>query len=284
MQTRPFGRTGHHSTLAILGGFAFYRTTREGTDGLMEEVIRAGVNHIDIAPTYGHAEEQLGLWLARERERFFLGCKTTERSRDGAACELQDSLRRLQVQHFDLYQLHAIASMEELDEAMGKDGAIEALQRARRQGLVRHLGITTHGVHAPAILLEALERFDFDSVLFPINFIQYGDTTYRRMCEDLLALCKARDVATMIIKSIARGPWGEHERSRGTWYRPFEAPQMIQRAVNFALSQPVCGICTVGDPVLLPKVLQACEHFTPMSPEEQEGLIAEGSNYDRLFV
>lgn len=284
MQTRRFGKTGHNSTLAILGGFAFSQAEREETDALMEKVIEFGVNHIDIAPSYGHAEQQLGPWLARERERFFLGCKTTERKREDAARELHESLGRLQVEQLDLYQLHAVQTMDELDQATQSGGALEALVEAREQGLTRFLGITTHGSDAPKVLLEALTRFDFDTVLFPINFVQYGIPTYRKACEELLAVCAERDVGTMIIKSITKGPWGEKEQHGLTWYEPFEEQEEIQRAVNFALSQPVTGICTAGDPVLLPRVLQACENFEPMTPEEQEAMIEEGSRYTPLFV
>ncbi len=283
MQTRMFGRTGHKSTLAILGGFAFSQASQAETDELMEMVLQAGVNHLDIAPSYGHAETRVGPWLAHERKHFFVGCKTTERSREGAARDLHQSLRRLQTGQFDLYQLHAVTTMEELDAVTRTGGAVEALVEARQQGLTRFLGITGHGAAVPAVILEALDRFDFDSVLFPINFIEYSDTEYRSTCEHLLEVCSQRNVGTMIIKSIARGPWPEGVQTRNTWYEPFEEQEQIQRAVNFALSQPVTGICTAGDPVLLPRVLQACENFKPMSTEEQEVMILEGQGFQRLF-
>lgn len=283
MQTRPFGRTGHHSTAAILGGFAFSRATQEETDRLMELAIEYGVNHIDIAPSYGHAEKRLGPWLARERERFFVGCKTMERSRKGAAKELRESLQRLQVESLDLYQIHAITNQQELDAALEPGGAIEALEQAREDGLTRFLGITGHGVEAPELFLQALERFDFDSLLFPVNFVQYADPDYRAQCEQLLEVCREREVGTMIIKSIARGPWGEKEQSRITWYEPFEEQQLIQAGVNFALSQPVTGICTAGDPGLLPAVLEACQNYQPLSLEEQENWIERGKAFQPLF-
>ena len=188
------------------------------------------------------------------------------------------------MEQLDLYQLHAVQTMDELDQATQSGGALEALVEAREQGLTRFLGITTHGSDAPKVLLEALSRFDFDTVLFPINFVQYGIPAYRKACEELLAVCAERDVGTMIIKSITKGPWGEKKQHGLTWYEPFEEQEDIQRAVNFALSQPVTGICTAGDPVLLPRVLQACENFEPMTPEEQEAMIEEGSRYTPLFV
>lgn len=284
METRPFGRTGHNSTVAILGGFAFSQADQEETDRLMELALEYGVNHLDIAPSYGHAEKMVGPWLARKRERFFLGCKTMERTREGAFRELGESLQRLQVDALDLYQIHAVTNQQELDAALEPGGAIEALQQAREEGLTRFLGITGHGVEAPGLFLQALERFDFDSVLFPINFVQYGDPDYRSECEQLLQLCREREVGTMIIKSITRAPWGDQEQTRITWYQPFEDRELIQAGVDFALSQPVTGICTVGDPGLLPAVLEACENHQPLTSEEQEHWIEKGKRFQPLFT
>jgi len=283
MQKRRFGRTGHMSTVAIFGAAAFWEVSLEEVDRAMEQVIAAGVNHIDVAPSYGMAEKCLGPWLKRERERFFLGCKTMERTREGAMAELQHSLELLHVEAFDLYQIHAVTNMEELDQATGPGGALEAILEAREQGLTRFIGITGHGVDAPAVFLEALRRFDFDTVLFPLNFIQFADPAFRRNAEELLHQCRERDVGVMIIKSIAKGPWGDKPKRYNPWYEPFDEPQIIQQAVNFALSQDVTGLCSAADVTLLPLFLQACEHFAPLSQAEQENLIASGKGYEPLF-
>jgi aryl-alcohol dehydrogenase-like predicted oxidoreductase len=284
MERRRFGRTGHMSTVAILGGFFASSATQAETDAAMEQVIAAGVNHIDIAPSYGHAEERLGPWMARERDRFFLGCKTMERSEAGAAAELRASLKRLQVEYFDLYQFHTVSTVEELDEITSPGGALDAVLAAREEGLVHYIGITGHGTGAPQLFLQALERFDFDSVLFPINFIQYGDPGYRERANELLRACRARDVGTMIIKAVTRGPWGDRSKTHNTWYEPFTEMEDIQKGVNFVLSQDVTGLCTAGDLQILPMLLEACENFTPLSLEEQEALIATASAYEPLFV
>ena len=283
MKTRRLGRTGHESTLAIFGSAAFFEISQADADEAMELVIKAGVNHIDVAPLYGQAEERLGPWLAKERDRFFLGCKTEERKKKDAAAEMRRSLERLQVDSFDLYQLHAVCTLEELDQVTGLEGALEAILEAREEGLTKFIGITGHGMEAPSVFLEALRRFDFDTVLFPLNFVLFAHSGYRQDSEELLRQCKERDVGVMIIKSIAKGPWAELPRTRTTWYEPFEEPKMMQRAVNFVLSQDVTGLITAGATVLLTKVLAACERFTPMSGEEQEALIAEGSSYELIF-
>lgn len=287
MDTRRFGRTGHMSTVAIFGAFAlssFEADEQDLADEVMEMVIEAGVNHIDVAPSYGHAEDRLGPWLAQERDRFFLGCKTMERTKAGATAELRESLKRLRVDHFDLYQLHAITNMDELDAATGPGGALEAIREAQDAGLTRHIGITGHGVEAPSLFLEALERFDFDSVLFPINFILCANPEYRASANTLLEVCREREVGTMIIKAVAKGPYGDKEPTHNTWYEPFTDAELIQQGVNFALSQDVTGICTPGDAHLLPEVLRACENYLALGPSQQEALIATGANYEPLFT
>jgi aryl-alcohol dehydrogenase-like predicted oxidoreductase len=249
----------------------------------MEQVIEAGVNHIDVAPSYGQAEQRVGPWMPRERGRFFLGCKTQERSRAGAWNELQASLKRLQTERFDLYQLHAVTSFEELDQVCMPGGALEALVQAQKAGLTRYIGITGHGVQAPAIYLEALRRFDFDSILFPLNYVQMSIPEYRQNTLDLIAECRKKDVGTMVIKSITRGPWGDKKHTATTWYEPFEKTEEIQDAVNFALSYDVTGICTAGDTRILPLVLKACENLRPLSAAEQESLIESGKALEPLF-
>jgi len=271
------------STVAIFGSAAFWGITQAEADAAMEQVISAGVNHIDVAPSYGQAEERLGPWLARERDRFFLGCKTMERTRESAAAELRRSLERLQVDAFDLYQIHAVTSIGELDQATGPGGALEAILDAREEGLTRFVGITGHGVDAPAVFLEALRRFDFDSVLFPLNFVEYANPVYRRNADELLRQCRARDVGVMVIKAIAKQPWGDRPKRYNTWYEPFDDAAHIQQAVNFALSQDVTGLCTVGDVTLLPLSLEACERFTPLSAAQQETLIATADQYETIF-
>ncbi len=284
MQTRPFGRTGHASTIAIFGAAAFWQISPARAEETFEKVLGAGVNHIDVAPSYGEAEARMGPILAHYPGKFFVGCKTMQRSRAGAAAELRRSLKLLQLDHFDLYQFHAVTQMAELDEIFNPGGALEAVLEARQQGLLKYIGITGHGIDAPAIYLEALRRFDFDSVLFPLNFVLYANPLYRQNSERLLAECRRRNVGTMVIKSITKGPWKQEVHSHTTWYEPFSQADQIQAAVNFALSQDVSGICTAGDINLLPLVLQACEAFTPLSAQEQESLIDSAQAYESLFA
>lgn len=283
MEKRRFGRTEHLSTVAIFGAVALGQIDQPAADKVMEQVVAAGINHYDVAPSYGDAELRLGPWMPKVRDSVFLGCKTTERTRQGAKAEMFESLKRLQVERFDLYQLHAVTTMQELDAVTGKDGALETFIEAREQGLTRYLGITGHGMQVAEIFLEALRRFDFDSVLFPINYKLFSIPAYREKAEELLQVCKAKDVGVMIIKSVAKGPWGEKTQRYHTWYEPFDDAEHIQKGINFALSQEVTGICTTGDYRVLPTVLEACEHYRKLSREEQDALIREGEALENMF-
>ncbi len=283
MQTRRLGRTGHMSTVAIFGTAAFWNVSQEVADRAMEQVLTAGVNHIDVAPSYGLAEQRLGPWMKSHRDRFFLGCKTLERDADAARAELEASLKRLNTDHFDLYQVHAVTTLEELDKVTRAGGSLEAIVRAREEGLTRYIGLTTHGLEAPTVVLEALRRFDFDTVMLPLNPVMMAHRAYREQMGHMLQMCREKDVGVMIIKAIARRPWCEQERRYTTWYEPYDTPEAIQRAVNFVLSYPVTGLATAGDTTLLPRVLSACENFTPLSAEEREAMIAAANPDDVIF-
>ena len=284
METRRDGRTEHMSTVAVFGAAAFWQISQADADKAIELIIEAGINHIDVAPSYGQAEIRIGPWMPRERQRFFLGCKTMERTRDGAWKEMQQSLKHLQTETFDLYQSHAVTTMEELDAITMKGGALEAFVEARREGLTKFIGITGHGAETPKIFLEALRRFDFDTVMFPLNFVQMANPEFRGYAEELIAACKAKDVGTLIIKTITKAPWGERQHTATTWYEPFEKSDEIQRAVNFVLSHDVSGLCTAADTRVLPLVVQACENYSILSNDEMEAMIESGRQYEPLFT
>ena len=284
MQTRRFGRTGHMSSIIIFGAFAVGMLDQEEADAAMELVLEHGVNHIDVAPSYAEAELRLGPWLEAHRDRFFLGCKTQLRGTEEAHEELHRSLERLRVDSFDLFQLHAVTTMEELEDCFAPGGSLEAIVQAREEGLTKFLGITSHGLQAPTVQLEALNRFDFDSLRYTLNFKMWADEDYRSDVSKLLQVAKERDIGTMIIKTWARGPWDEEKPRYHTWYEPFDDEEMIERALRFNLSQPVTGLISAGDARLLPMILNATERFQPMDDADQAALLATANEYDPLFT
>lgn len=285
METRRLGRTGHMSTVVIFGAAAFWEIDQESANAALNMALEAGINHIDVAPQYGQGEERVGGWLEPYRDRFFVGCKTLERERGAAWAELHRSLQKLRTDTLDLYQLHSVGTFEELDKAMSPGGAIEALIEARDRGLTKYLGITGHGLNTPAVHLEALKRFDFDTVMFPINPVLFANLAYREATERLLDVCQQRDVGVMVIKSVAKGPWGDRPKQYNTWYEPYDLQEKITGSVHFALSQqPVAGIAAAGDVRLLPLILQAAEAFQPLSHADQDALIAEAQTLEPLFT
>jgi aryl-alcohol dehydrogenase-like predicted oxidoreductase len=281
METRRLGRTGHHSSVAILGAAAFWEATPDDAAAGFRLALDRGVNHLDIAPQYGDAEVRIGPLVPAVRDRLFVGCKTQRRNPDGVRAELERSLERLGTDHFDLYQLHAVTSLEVLDE---RAAAAEAILRARDEGLVRFVGVTGHDLGAPAAHLEALRRYDLDTVMFPVYPRVWGEPAYRADAEALLTECASRDVGVMAIKAVAHRPWPGAKRKGSAWYEPFDDPAAIDRGVRFALSTPgVQAFCTPGDAAILPLVLDAADRATPMSPAQRTDAIDEMAAEEIIF-
>jgi aryl-alcohol dehydrogenase-like predicted oxidoreductase len=284
METRLLGRTGQRSTVVAFGTAGIGRVDQETADRAVQLILDHGINHVDVAPSYGDAELRLRPWMPTIRRRVFLGCKTKMRAKEAAWAELNRSLERLGTDRVDLYQLHAVCKPGDLEQCTAADGALETLVRAREQGLTRWLGITGHTHDAPRTHLEALRRFDFDTVMFPLNFILWSNPYYRRDAEALLAVCRERRVGVHIIKTLAKDPWGERPRTKSTWYEPFADPAIIDQAVAFNLSQPVTTLCSTGDVTILPHFLAAAERYQPLTAQGVEALLDTAGQYHSPFV
>jgi len=271
----PFGRTGHVSTRTIFGGAALWRVSQEEADRTLEVLLAFGVNHIDVAASYGDAELRIGPWMRSHRDKFFLATKTLERTRQKARDELHRSLERLLVDSVDLFQLHYLVDPAEWEVALGPGGALEAAIEARAQGLTRFIGVTGHGLAAPAMHRRSLERFPFDSVLLPLNYMMLQNPQYAADFEALMAVCRERGVAVQTIKSLALGPWNEKQRTHRTWYAPLYNQDDIDRAVHWVLGRPGVFLNTAGDPQLLPLILDAASRFEAApSDEEMQAMVA----------
>jgi aryl-alcohol dehydrogenase-like predicted oxidoreductase len=254
----PFGSTGHDSSQVIFGAAALGAMRQERADELLEVLFEFGVNHLDVAASYGEAELRLAPWLAAHRERFFLATKTGERTGDGARAGLERSLERLGVDQVDMIQLHNLVEPDEWEAAHSPGGALEALERARDEGLVRFVGVTGHGLRIADAHLRSLERFAYDSVLLPYNFSLLQDVAYRADLERLLTVCEERTVAVQTIKALARRRWPEDfEGARFSWYEPLTEPGPVARAVHFVLARPGVFLNTSSDARLLRPTLEA---------------------------
>ena len=282
--TLPFGRTGHVSTRTLFGAAALGSVSQADADRTLEVLLKYGVNHIDVAASYGDAELRIAPWLAQHRADFFVATKTGARKAKEAKEELHRSLERMGIDYVDLWQLHNLADPIEWDIALSPGGAIEAAIEAKQQGLVRAIGVTGHGAQIAATHRRSLERFDFDSVLLPYNYIMMQNPYYAENFNALVATCQQRNIAVQTIKSIAYRHWQGRPKTHGTWYEPLEDQQDIDRAVHWVLSRPGIFLNTVGDITLLPKVLDAASRFqdAPDDVEMQE-LIAR-LHVEPLFV
>lgn len=279
-----FGRTGHKSTRVIFGAASLGSVSQKVADETLDVLLRFGVNHIDTASGYGDSELRIKPWLKREPGRFFLATKGDRRDEKGAREEIHRSLDRLDVDHVDLWQIHSIADPIEWDQALSPDGALDAALTAREEGLIKWVGITGHGAQIAATHRRSLDRFDFDSVLLPYNYITMQNAYYRENFEALLATCGDRRVAVQTIKSIARRPWMERDHTRSTWYQPFESPDEIELAVWWAMGRPGIFLNSVGDVDVLPLVLDAAERFHEAPEDSVMQALIERSHSEPLFV
>ena len=278
-----FGRTGHLSTRTLFGAAAFSEVSQAEADRTLELLYKYGVNHIDTAASYGDAELRLGPWIAHHRNDFFLASKTGDRTYKEAKESIHRSLERLQTDHLDLIQLHAVIEEEEWKLALGPGGALEAAVEARQQGLVRFIGITSHTLRAPMIHQRSLEKFDFDSVLLPYNFMLMQNPTYAAEFEALFALAQAKNVAVQLIKTAQRRPWNDQPHFAATWYEPFTDQKSIDLAIHWAMGRSGAFINTPGDIHLLPQVLEAASQFDQVPTTAQMQAMIQSQTAEPLW-
>lgn len=283
---QPFGRTGHMSTRAIFGAASLSRVTQQEADRVLDVLLQYGLNHIDVAASYGDAELRIAPWLKRYRSQFYLATKTDARSAKEAKEDLHRSLERMGVEYVDLWQLHNLVDPIEWDTALSPGGAIEAAIEAKAQGLIRAIGVTGHGLQIAATHRRSLERFDFDTVLLPYNYVTMQSPYYAENFNALFATCQQRKVAVQTIKSLAYKPWMGQPHTRATWYKPLEDQRDIDMAVHWILQRPYIFLLTIGDIHLLPKVLDAANRFqaeTVPTDDEMQAMVAR-LHMEPLFV
>ena len=281
---QEFGRTGHQSSRVIFGAYALSKATQKEADRVLALLQKYGVNHIDTAPMYGNAEKVIGPWLAEHRDDFFVATKTRSRQRQRALDNLKQSLERLRIDYIDLWQMHGLTNPVGWEKAMGPDGTLEAFLEARDQGLVRFLGVTGHGSKVPAMHKRSLERFDFDTVLLPYNYLQMQNPHYAADFNELVGLCRERNVAVQTIKSIARRPWGSSPRTYNTYfYEPLVNQDAIDKSVQWALGFLDSFLITGGDMNLLSKMLDAASRFQKRPADKEMIAIVDEFDIQPIF-
>jgi aryl-alcohol dehydrogenase-like predicted oxidoreductase len=293
MRTRELGETGHESSVLTFGAIALDSLDQADADEMVESVLDAGVNHFDVAPSYGDAEAKLAPKLGEHRDEMFLGCKTQERTYYGAWGSLERSLERLGVDRIDLFQFHAVTRYDELEAITGEatrergegnhGGALAAVEEARAEGLVDHVGLTSHG--DPSLVRSAIDRIpELDTVMFPFNATLDAKAGPEYDYRSVLELARERGLGTLCIKAFAKGRWPDDlardERPYDTWYEPYDDPDDVEACLRYALSQGMTTIPSAGDPDLVPSMLEAARRFEELPEGEQADLRAERSDDD----
>lgn len=275
---RPYGKKGDQLSIIGLGGIVLARLPQKEADALAKEAYDKGVNYFDVAPTYWDAQERMGPAIKSFRGKIFLACKTARRDAKGAQEELENSLRKLQTDHFDLYQLHGLSKMEELEQCFAPGGAMETFLKAREQGKVRYIGFSAH---SEEVALEAIKRFPFDSALFPFNFVTLFKGNFGW---DLLKEAPKRGVTLLALKALARTHWQEGaKRLEKCWYEPITDPKLAELALWFTLSLPVTAAIPPGDENIFRMALGLGERFRKITPREEQQLRAEAQKITPIF-
>jgi predicted aldo/keto reductase-like oxidoreductase len=282
--TLPFGRTGHNSTRTIFGAAAFWDTPQKDVDATMDLILQNGINHVDTASSYGESERLLGDWIRRHGRDFFLATKTGERTRQAAYDQIRRSLDLLHVSQVDMIQLHALHEESDWQTTFGPGGVIEAAIQAREEGLVRFIGVTGHGVPVPEFHLRSLEKFDFDAVLLPYNYVMMQNPRYAENFNKVAAVCEEKNIALQTIKGVTRSPWNDMQQNRTTWYRPLEEQSDIDLAVHWVFGHPQAFLNTAGDINILPRILEAANRFQTCPTDEQMSGLVERLRMEPLFT
>jgi predicted aldo/keto reductase-like oxidoreductase len=275
---------GHGSSVLIYGAAALAAVDQDTADRSVREALDAGINHFDVAASYGDAELRLGPWIPRIREEIFLATKTEDRDYEGAWASINRSLERLQTDHVDLIQLHAIGDLEVLDKALGRGGAIEAAVRAKEEGLVGDIGITGHGDHAAETHLEALRRFPFATVLTPLNPVLWRDGVFRVNYQALEDEVRRQDAGLMTIKTASRRNWPDGAgHTYSTWYEPYGDADRIRATVSWVLGHDeITGLATSGDVRLLGMIVAA--ERDRMDATDADALLERDVEYSSPFL
>jgi len=268
------------SSLVTFGGAALWRISQAEADTAIETAVAQGVNHFDVAPTYGQAEEHLGPWMEKHHNEVFLACKTGERSKAGAWESIKRSLEKLRVDHFDLFQFHGVYDLETLSAILSPVGALEAVLEEKQQGLTRYIGITGH---RPFVYVGALKRFDFDTVLFPLNRVLAAHKNDYNDFASLLEITRQKDVGTIAIKTITKRPWTGDMHWYQTWYEPFDTQADIDKSLWYALSQGITTAAMPSDLRLWPMIIDAAERFKPFDAQEQQEVVFQVRRYQPIF-
>jgi aryl-alcohol dehydrogenase-like predicted oxidoreductase len=278
---RRLGKTGVDLSLIALGGVVVMSNEQSTANNIVAEAFDRGINYFDVAPSYGDAQDRLGPALEPYRSRSFVACKTQERTREGSRKELEGSLKALRTDHLDLYQFHALTKMSDLDTVLGPNGALETFEAARKEGKIRFIGFSAHSVETA---LAALDRYNFDTILFPINFVLFSQASFG---PQVLEKAKQKGMGILALKSMAKTTWTKDEQKSHPhpkcWYHPAGFPEEATLGLRWTLSHPITAAVPPGDESYFRLAMDVAQQFKPVSDAEEKDLLARATGAEPIF-
>lgn len=278
---RALGRTGEHLSIIGFGGIVVMNETSGEASNMVAEAIDRGINYFDIAPSYGDAQQRLGPALAPYRKSCFLACKTEGRLKDDSRRQLEESLRLLGTDHLDLYQFHALTKMTDLDRVLGPGGAIETMEAAKKEGKIRYIGFS---VHSAETALAAIDRYRFDTILFPLNFVLYTQADFG---PQILSKAREKEMGILALKSMAKTVWSADQKQSHPepkcWYKPAGYPEEASRGLRWTLGHPITAAIPPGDERYFRLAMDVAQHYRPLDSEEEKTLLAGAAGVEPIF-
>jgi aryl-alcohol dehydrogenase-like predicted oxidoreductase len=278
---RPLGKTGEKLSLIGFGGIVVMDDSPDAASNIVAEAVDRGINYFDIAPSYGNAQERLGPALAPYRKNVFLACKTEGRSKDESRKQLEESLRLLKTDHVDLYQFHALTKMKELDQVLGPGGAMETMEAAKKEGKIRYIGFS---VHSQETALAALDRYNFDTILFPVNWVLF---TQARFGPEILKKAQEKQVGILALKAMAKTVWPADQKQNHPepkcWYQPARYPDEATLGLRWTLGHPITAAIPPGDEKYFRLAMDVAQNYKPLDPHEEQALLSVGRGVEPIF-
>jgi aryl-alcohol dehydrogenase-like predicted oxidoreductase len=278
---RPLGKTGEHLSIIGFGGIVVMNEESGAARNIVAEAVDRGVNYFDVAPSYGNAQERLGPALAPYRKNSFLACKTEGRMKDDSRKQLEESLRLLQTDHVDLYQFHALTKMTDLDKVLGPGGAMETMEAAKKEGKIRYIGFS---VHSAETALAAMDRYNFDTILFPVNFVLFSQANFG---PQILKRAQEKNMGILALKGMAKTTWTADQKSSHPepkcWYQPAAFPDQASLGLRWTLGHPITAAVPPGDEKYFRLAMNVAQNYKPLEPHEEQTLMASATGVEPIF-
>jgi aryl-alcohol dehydrogenase-like predicted oxidoreductase len=278
---RPLGKTGEHLSLIGFGGILVMNEDIGHSNNIVAEAVDRGVNYFDVAPSYGNAQERLGPALAPHRKNCFLACKTDGRTKDASRKQLEESLRLLKTDNVDLYQFHALTKMTDLDEVLGPGGAMETMEAAKKEGKIRYIGFS---VHSAETALAAMNRYNFDTVLFPVNFVLFSQANFG---PQILTRAQEKGMGILALKAMAKTVWSADQKQGHPepkcWYQPAAFPDEASLGLRWTLGRPVTAALPPGDEKYFRLAMDVAQNYRPLEQHEEHALLTRATGVEPIF-